>query len=80
MTGGKRSIIQQLLQEWDFHPSENIQEALKDLFGRTIKEMMGAEMDMYLRYGRSERSDNENYNKVIQALCKYKQRLTRLDL
>ena len=37
-------------------------------------------MDMYLRYGRSERSDNENYNKVIQALCKYKQRLTRLDL
>ena len=37
MTDGKRAIIQQLLQEYD------IQDALKDLLGGTIKEMMEAE-------------------------------------
>lgn len=60
MTDGKRSIIHQLLQEYDIQTAEDIQDALKDLLGGTIKEMMEAEMDEHLGYGRSERSDNED--------------------
>ena len=47
MTEGKRQIIQQLLQEYDIETAEDIQDALKDLLGGTIKEMMEAEMDIY---------------------------------
>lgn len=60
MTDGKRSIIHQLLQEYDIQTAEDIQDALKDLLGGTIKEMMEAEMDEHLGYGRSERSDSED--------------------
>lgn len=52
MTDGKRAIIQQLLQEYD------IQDALKDLLGGTIKEMMESEMDHHLEYEKSERTDS----------------------
>lgn len=60
MTEGKRNIIQGLLQEYDIQTAEDIQEALKDLLGGTIKEMMEAEMDGHLGYERSQRSDNED--------------------
>ena len=50
MTEGKRNIIHQQLQD-----------AIKDLLGGTIKEMMEAEMDDHLGYGKSERSDSEDY-------------------
>lgn len=50
MTEGKRNIIQQLLQEYDIETAEDIQNALKDLLGGTIKEMMEAEMDDHLGY------------------------------
>ena len=56
MTDGKRQIIQQLLTEYDINSAEDIQEALKDLLGGTIKEMMEAEMDDHLGYEKSERS------------------------
>ena len=61
MTEGKRNIIYQLLEEYDIPSVEAIQDALKDLLGGTIKEMMEAEMDEYLGYEKSERSDNDNY-------------------
>lgn len=35
MTEGKRNIIQMLLQEYDIESAQDIQEALKDLLGRT---------------------------------------------
>lgn len=57
MTDGKRAIIQQLLQEYDIESAQDIQDALKDLLGGTIKEMMEAEMDEHLGYERSERAD-----------------------
>ena len=60
MTEGKRSIIQGLLQEYDIESAEDLQEALKDLLGSTIKGMMEAEMDEHLGYGRSERSNNDD--------------------
>ena len=61
MTEGKRNIIYQLLEEYDIPSVEDIQDALKDLLDGTIKEMMEAEMDEYLGYEKSERSDNDNY-------------------
>ena len=61
MTEGKRNIIQQLLQEYDIETAEDIQDALKDLLGGTIKEMMEAEMDNHLGYQKSERSDSDDY-------------------
>ena len=50
-----------LLQEYNIETAADIQEALKDLLGGTIKEMMEAEMDDHLGYEKSERSDSDNY-------------------
>ena len=61
MTEGKRNIIHQLLEEYDIQTAEDIQDALKDLLGGTIKEMMEAEMNQHLGYEKSERSNNDNY-------------------
>ncbi|MDO5292098.1 MAG: IS256 family transposase [bacterium] len=54
-------MIQQLLQEYDIQTAEDIQDALKDLLGGTIKEMMEAEMEDHLGYSKSERSDTDDY-------------------
>ena len=54
--------IQQLLQEYDIETAEDIQDALKDLLGGTIKEMMEAEMEEHLGYGKSERIDREQHS------------------
>ena len=40
MTDGKIAFIQQLFQEYDIESTSDIQDALKDLLGGTIKEMM----------------------------------------
>lgn len=61
MTDGKRAIIKQLLEEYDIETAEDIQDALKDLLGGTIKGMMEAEMDNHLGYSKSERSDSDDY-------------------
>ena len=60
MTDGKREIIRQLLSEYDIKTAEDIQEALKDLLGGTIKEMMEAEMGYHLGYEKSARSNSDN--------------------
>jgi transposase-like protein len=67
MTEGKRSIIQQLLQEYDIQSAEDIQDVLKDLLGGTIKEMMEAEMDEHLGYEKSERSASDDYRNGYKA-------------
>lgn len=61
MTEGKRDIIRQLLQEYDIESAEDIQDALKDLLGGTIKELMESEMEEHLGYEKSERSDSNDY-------------------
>ena len=61
MTDGKRAIIQQLFQEYDIESAEDIQDALKDLLGGTIKEMMEAEMDDHLGYEKSQRVARSEY-------------------
>ena len=50
---GKRNIIHRLLEEYDIQTAEDIQDAPKDLLGRTIKEMMEAEIDNHLGYKKS---------------------------
>ncbi|MBS5955831.1 MAG: IS256 family transposase [Clostridiales bacterium] len=60
MTDGKRNIIRQLLEEYDIESALDIQEALKDLLGGTIKEMMETEMEDHLGYNKSQRSDNDD--------------------
>ena len=61
MTEGKREIVRSLLAEYDIKDAHDIQEALKDLLGSTIKEMMEAEMEDHLGYEKSRRSDNDDY-------------------
>ena len=64
MTEGKRNIIQGLLQEYNIESAADIQEALKDLLGGTIKEMMEAEMDEHLGYAMAsvrKEADNRPY-------------------
>lgn len=61
MTEGKRNIIRGLIDEYGIETAEDIQAALRDLLGGTIKEMMESEMDKHLGYEKSERSDNDDY-------------------
>lgn len=61
MTEGKRNIIEALLDEYNIQSAEDIQDALKDLLGGTIQEMMEAEMDDHLGYEKYDRSNETNY-------------------
>lgn len=61
LTEGKKNIIASLIEEYDIETAEDIQEALRDLLGGTIKGMMEAEMNEHLGYDNYERSDNDNY-------------------
>lgn len=61
LTEGKKNIISALMEEYDISTTDDIQEALKDLLGGTIKSMMEAEMTDHLGYEKSERSDSDNY-------------------
>ena len=60
MSEGKKNIIAALLDEYDISTADDIQEALKDLLGGTIKTMMEDEMDEHLGYRNYERSDSSN--------------------
>ena len=53
MTDGKGQIIPQLLQEYDIETAEDIQDALKDLLGGTIKLCMRAVCQINLKNNRS---------------------------
>ena len=60
LTDGKQNIIHGLLQEYNIENATDVQEALKDLLGGTLKAMMEAEMDEHLGYAKSERSDSDD--------------------
>lgn len=57
----KKNIIAALIDEYNIETAEDIQEALKDLLGGTLKSMMEAEMDEHLGYESYERRNNPNY-------------------
>ncbi|MBP2652329.1 MAG: transposase, partial [Firmicutes bacterium] len=58
-------IIQQFLQEYEIETAEDIQDALKDILGGTIKEMMEAEMDDHLGYQKNGHSNNPNSRNAL---------------
>ena len=60
-TGAVGREMLNVLEEYDIQTAEDIQDALKDLLGGTIKEMMEAEMDDHLGYSKSQRSDSDDY-------------------
>ena len=62
LTEGKKNIIATLIEEYDIKTTEDIQEALKDLLGGTIKSMMEAEMD----YEKYQHSDATNYRNGVK--------------
>jgi len=85
LTDGKKEIIAKLLEEYDIETAEDIQDALADLLGGTIKGMMEAEMpkgqtlDDHLGYEKSERSDNTNARNGYKSK-KVKSRYGEFDL
>ena len=58
MSEGKKNIIGMLLEEYDIKSAKDIDDALKDLLGGTIQEMLESEMDEHLGYQEYESSDN----------------------
>ena len=61
MSPDKKNLIASLIDMYDIQTADDIQDALKDLLGGTIKEMMESEMDEHLGYEAYERSENPNY-------------------
>ena len=61
MSEGKKNIIADLIEEYDIRTAKDIEDALRDLMGGTIQEMLEAELDEHLRYRSYERSDSSNY-------------------
>ena len=58
MSEGKKNIIGMLLEEYEIKTAKDIEDALKDLLGGTIQEMLESEMDEHLGYREHEGSDN----------------------
>lgn len=74
LTEEKRNIISALINEHDIKSVRDIQDALKDLLGDTIQEMLEAEMTQHLGYSpyeRSESSNARNGRKSKTILSKY---------
>ena len=61
MSEGKKNIIAKLIEEYDIRTAKDIEDALRDLMGGTIQEMLEAELDEHLGYRSYERSDSSNY-------------------
>jgi transposase-like protein len=62
MSREKKDIIGRLIEEYDIKTTGEIQEALKDLLGGTIQEMLEAELDEHMGYGKSEQTGEVKTN------------------
>lgn len=72
----KRNVIASLIDLYDIQSAEDIQDALKDLLGGTIENMLKAELDNHLGYEpyeRNESSNARNGNKSKLVRSKYGQ-------
>ena len=74
MSEGKKKIISELVEEYDIHSAEDIQDALKDLLGGTIQSMLEAEMDEHLGYESYERMASDITNKLLPEIELWQQR------
>ena len=50
MSEGKKNVIAKLIEEYDIRTAKDIEDALRDLMGGTIQEMLEAELDEHLGY------------------------------
>ena len=83
MSEGKKNIIAGLIEEYDIKTAADIQEALKDLLGGTIQEMMEAELDEHLGYEEYERSNNPDYRNGVNCavhMAKYRLMFRRIGM
>lgn len=74
MSEGKKNIISMLFEEYKIETAEDIENALKDLLGGTIEEMLESEMDEHLgykEYERSENTDSRNGKKTKKIRSNY---------
>ncbi|MDD3766837.1 MAG: IS256 family transposase [Eubacteriales bacterium] len=67
MSEGKKNIIAGLIEEYNIQSAADIQDALKDLLGGTIQEMLEVELDEHLGYESYERSDNSNSRNGVKS-------------
>lgn len=56
----KKEVIRNLIDMYDIESVGDIQEALKDLLGDTVQDMLETEMENHLGYEPYERTDNDN--------------------
>lgn len=56
----KKNIIAELIKTYEIKTAQDIQDALKDLLGDTIQEMLESEMNEHLGYEKYERDENTN--------------------
>ena len=61
MSEGKKNLIAELIEMYDIKTAKDIENALKNLMGGTIQEMLEAELDEHLGYQDYERSSNPDY-------------------
>ncbi len=67
MDPAKKNIIGELIRTYDIKTAKDIQEALKDLLGETIQDMLEAEMNEYLGYEKYSWDENtENSRNGLQ--------------
>ena len=74
MTPEKRDAIRALIGMYDIKSAKDIQEALKDLLGGTLKEMLESEMNEHLGYEKYKHSDNPDSRngykqKLVESSC-----------
>lgn len=62
ITPGKKEVIRNLISEYNITSAKDLQEALKDLLGDTIQDMLEAELDNFLGYEKYESTDKEKLN------------------
>lgn len=58
MDPAKKNIIGELIKTYDIKTAKDIQEALKDLLGETLQDMLEAEMNEHLGYEKYSRSED----------------------
>src|SRR3712207_6082177 len=62
MDPAKKNIVSELIKTYDIKTAKDIQEALKDLLGETLQDMLEAEMNEHLGYEKYSRDDEgSNY-------------------
>ena len=72
MDPAKKNIVSELIKTYDIKTAKDIQEALKDLLGETLQDMLEAEMNERLGYKKYSRDED-----VVNSRNGYKSKKVR---